>query len=73
MEPRPARTRDVMSVPEAGQRLGLSPKASYDAAARGTFPVIRNGRRKWVSVAEFDAWLAGACRITNWPQKGAPE
>jgi hypothetical protein len=35
--------RDVMSVPEAGARLGLARNASYRAAALGHIPTIRVG------------------------------
>ncbi len=72
MEPRPTRRTELMSIPEAGERLGLSPRASYYAARRGMFPVIQNGSRKYVAVAAFENWLAGAGRFANWPQKGSP-
>lgn len=69
MEPRPTRPIDVMSVPQAGARLGMQPKASYDAANRGMFPVVRNGRRLYVPIPAFERWLAGADVNVTWPQR----
>ena len=41
----PQDTQLTISVPEAGKRLaGLSRNASYAAAARGDFPVIKVGK-----------------------------
>jgi excisionase family DNA binding protein len=34
----------VMTVPEAGAKLGLSRNASYEAAARGEIPTIKLGK-----------------------------
>jgi excisionase family DNA binding protein len=50
----------VMSVPEAGKRLGLSRNGAYDAAARGEIPTIRIGRLLRVPIAAFDRMLAQA-------------
>ncbi len=58
MEARPLVQRDVMSIPEAGERLGMKPRSAYVAAQRGLFPVITNGRRKMVSIRAFERWLA---------------
>lgn len=69
MEPRPARSKDVMTVPEAGARLGMKEKASYDAANRGMFPTVRNGRRIYVPIPAFERWLAGAEVNLTWPQQ----
>jgi Helix-turn-helix domain len=49
----------VMSVPEAGAKLGLSREASYDAARRGDLPVLRIGRLLKVPIVAFDRLLAG--------------
>lgn len=57
----------------AGERLGLSPRASYYAVRRGMFPVVRNGSRMFVPVRAFENWLEGASIFPTWPQKGAPE
>lgn len=58
-----------MSIPEAGARLGMTPRTAYNAAKRGMFPVIHNGSRKYVSVAAFENWLAGAGQFATWPHK----
>lgn len=34
----------VLTVPEAGAKLGLGKTASYEAAARGDLPTIKIGR-----------------------------
>jgi len=51
--------RLAYSVPEAGRKLGLGRNASYAAAARGDFPVVRIGRREFVPIARFNKLLAG--------------
>jgi hypothetical protein len=44
----------VMRVPESGKAVfGLGRSASYDAAARGEWPIIRVGGREWVSIPAF--------------------
>jgi excisionase family DNA binding protein len=53
---------DVLTVLEAGARLGLGKNASYEAALRGDFPTIRVGRRLKVPKAAFDRFLSG-----DWP------
>jgi hypothetical protein len=41
--------RMTFSVPEAGEILGLSRGSAYAAAAAGTLPVIRFGKRELVT------------------------
>ncbi|MER8744197.1 helix-turn-helix domain-containing protein [Mesorhizobium sp. M1004] len=48
----------VMSVPEAGAKLGLSRNGSYEAAARGDIPTIRIGKLIKVPKAAFERMLA---------------
>ncbi|MER8745856.1 helix-turn-helix domain-containing protein [Mesorhizobium sp. M1004] len=48
----------VMTVPEAGAKLGLGRNASYEAAARGDIPTIRLGKLIKVPKAAFDRMLA---------------
>ena len=69
MEPRAPRPKELMTVPEAGERLGMPKSTAYDAARRGMFPVVRNGKRMYVPVAAFENWLAGATTFPTWPQK----
>jgi excisionase family DNA binding protein len=47
----------VMTVPEAGQMLGLSRNASYAAATRGELPTIRIGKLLRVPKAAFHRML----------------
>jgi excisionase family DNA binding protein len=50
----------VMTVPEAGEALGLSRNGAYEAAQRGDIPTIRIGRRLMVPLVAFDRLLEGA-------------
>lgn len=47
------RGRAVITVPEAGQLLGLPRSTAYDAAGRGEIPTIGCGRRLLVPVPAF--------------------
>ena len=49
--------RLVVTVPEAGQMLGLSRNAAYAAAERGEIPTIRIGRLLKVPKAALDRML----------------
>jgi excisionase family DNA binding protein len=49
--------RLVVTVPEAGQMLGLSRNAAYAAAERGEIPTIRIGRLLKVPKAALDRLL----------------
>lgn len=50
----------VMSVPEAGAKLGLGRNASYEAAARGDIPVLKIGRSLKVPKIAFERMLIEA-------------
>jgi len=47
----------TISVPEAGQLLGLGRYAAYDAVKRGEIPVLRFGRRLVVPTARILAMI----------------
>lgn len=49
----------VMSVSEAGRKLGLSRNTAYEAAKRGDIPVLKIGRRLLVPVAALERLLDG--------------
>ena len=49
----------VMTVHEAGAKLGLSREASYAAAKRGDIPTIRIGHLLKVPTIRFNKMLAG--------------
>lgn len=54
----------VMAIPDVGRILfGLKPAASYRAAERGDFPVIKSGRRKVVPTGKLRQHLGmdGGC------------
>jgi excisionase family DNA binding protein len=53
------RSADVINVPEAGRRLGVSRAKAYELARCGKLPVLRLGRCLRVPVARFEAMLAG--------------
>ena len=50
----------TLSVPEAGQRLGLGRNASCEAARRGELPVLRFGRKLRVPSVALERLLAEA-------------
>jgi excisionase family DNA binding protein len=50
----------VMTVPEAGAKLGLSRQGAYNAAARGDLPVLRFGKLMRVPKAAIERMLEGA-------------
>ncbi len=50
----------VLTVEEAGQRLGLSRPLAYQAVNNGQIPAIRIGRRILVPVAALDKMLESA-------------
>jgi excisionase family DNA binding protein len=50
--------RLTMTVPEAGQCLGLGRAASYEAAKRGELPVIKIGKRLLVPRGAIERMLA---------------
>jgi excisionase family DNA binding protein len=50
----------VMTVPEAGAKLGLSRNGSYEAAARGDIPTIKIGRLLRVPTIAFERMLTQA-------------
>jgi hypothetical protein len=55
----------VMTVVEAGAKLGLSRNASYVAAARGDLPVLKIGRLLKVPHAAFNKMLEEASSRTK--------
>jgi excisionase family DNA binding protein len=53
---------ETCSIPEAGERLGLSRNGAYEAARRGEIPVLKFGRLRRVPVAALNRMLAGDAR-----------
>lgn len=51
--------RKTLTVPQAGQVLGLSRNAAYEAAHRGEIPTIRIGRLLLVPKAALERMLSG--------------
>ena len=49
--------RVTITVEEAADLLGIGRSAAYDAARRGQLPTRRLGRRLFVPVPAFLAWL----------------
>ena len=49
--------RVTITVEEAASLLGIGRSAAYDAARRGQLPTRRLGRRLFVPVPAFFAWL----------------
>lgn len=49
----------VMTIPEAGRKLGLSRESAYKAAKSGQIPTIRIGHLLKVPVVQFNRLLDG--------------
>ena len=49
--------RDVLTVPEAGRRLGLGINGSYAAANRGEIPTLKFGKKLRVSRRALERML----------------
>ena len=60
-----ALTRPTISVPEAGQILGIGRNAAYDAAQIGDIPTIKIGGKILVPVAKLAALLGLQDRIVE--------
>ena len=60
----------VMTVPEAGKKLGLSKETAYAAAKRGEIPTIRIGHLLKVPVVQFNRLLNDA-KYTVTPRRPA--
>lgn len=54
------RQRGTVTVPEAGQFLGLGRDAAYAAAVRGDIPTLKIGRRLLVPVPKLLTMLGAA-------------
>lgn len=52
--------RKTLTVLQASRMLGLSKNLVYDACRSGVIPSRVVGRRRILSVAAIEAWLAGA-------------
>jgi len=50
----------VLTVPEAGEMLGISRAQAYLMVKRGVLPVIKLGRRIVVPKVALEKWLANA-------------
>lgn len=60
---------DVLTVPQAAERLGISVGSYYRAARRGEVPVIEIGRRLVVPRVQLDRLLEGGDAMTNTPSE----
>jgi predicted DNA-binding transcriptional regulator AlpA len=60
-EPSERQPKRLISVAEAGRRLGISESAAYRLAATGSLPgqVKLPGARTWVRARILEAWLEG--------------
>lgn len=57
---REAVERKTITIPAAGQSLGISRNAAYEAARRGEIPTIRIGRLLLVPKVAFERMLESA-------------
>ena len=51
--------RDLVTMAEVGERLGVSIRSAYRAVAQGDVPTFRIGRRWFVPREAFEALLRG--------------
>ncbi len=58
--------RLTISVPEAGELLGVSRNKAYELARDGIIPTLRLGRKLVVPKARFEEWINGAGK----PERG---
>jgi excisionase family DNA binding protein len=56
---RPRHQRETLTVPEAGEILGISRSSAFQAASNGELPVIRIGKRLLVPRAALERMLDG--------------
>ena len=62
----PVEQRDVYTIPEISRRLGWGMRQTYEAARRGTIPVLVLGERRYVvPKVRFERWLAGEAADTD--------
>ncbi|GMQ90467.1 MAG: hypothetical protein BMS9Abin10_0849 [Gammaproteobacteria bacterium] len=59
------RQAETLSVPEAGEILGISRNGAYDAARRGELPVIKIGRKLLVPRIALERMLQDARPTTT--------
>jgi excisionase family DNA binding protein len=55
----------VLTVEEAGKRIGLSRPSAYQAVRRGEIPSLRFGKRLVVPLAAFEKMLASAAAASG--------
>ena len=55
----------VLTVPEAGRKLGLGRNAAYSAARRGQLPIIKIGRQLRVPKLAFAKMLEQVATPTD--------
>ena len=53
----------LISVPEAARLLSIGKNLCYEMIAAGTLPSIKIGRRRLVSVAGLQVWIAQQCGV----------
>jgi len=58
-------SRSIITVEEAASLLGIGRSAAYDAARRGQLPTRRLGRRLFVPVPAFLAWLGSTSDLAE--------
>ena len=72
MDKHTATPRLVMTVPEAGELLGLGRNASYEAAKRGDLPTVRIGKLLRVPKAAFHRMLESAVAMEGQSRTSPP-
>ncbi len=55
----------VLTIPEAGERLGISRAQAYLMAKRGVLPILHLGRRQVVPIAALNRMLENAGAVAS--------
>ncbi len=53
-----AKAPRLLTVKQAAEYLGRSPKAIYDMAAKGILPAVREGKRLHFDRCELEEWIS---------------
>lgn len=59
----------LVSVPEAGRRLGISRSTALELVASGRLGSVKVGARRLVPVAELERFVADLCDATHIEQR----
>ena len=62
----------LISVSEAARLLSIGRNTAYELIAAGRLPSVKLGRRRLVSRAALEAWIAQECGVASPPDSVVP-